>query len=789
MYKKILGILVCTLLITASLILIPPTNADWNPEDGYKMHFPQMPDPNGWDADIMMGWTLGDDWKCSETGFVSDIHIWYSWLSDIVGQILMVPINIYSNVPANDQIPYSRPGQKLWSQQFGLDEFTTRLWGYGDQGFMHAGGDYLQHNHNQIWQLNIVNITNPFLQEEGEIYWLVIPGIQIAGNTEIGWKTANVDEYPEPYTGSHYMDDAVYNNAGWWNEIHDPITGESMDLAFVINGEEVCQDIVYVDDDYKIDNTPRWFIDHFPTIQMALDRLDAGGTAIIYDGEYDEDLIIDDYPCDNTGITIMGAYECFPTDEVAVIQGHTIISVNDVTIKYLEYKPTTDAAITVEAGVTGTTLEWNKFRRDCITDAIGVQALGSTVVEAEHNWWGEPDGPSGGIMDDGKTAAGLGVKNIGQVMVEPWIGIHAEIAEPTGTMEVELGTPVTFDATGSFAYSFGECCELTEIPMQYLWDFGDGLQSANMIATHVFDQVGTYQVTLMVDSFGIPNLYSNFMYDWAYVTIHVVTEDTTLTANADGGNLGGYKTIVNEPIQLKGDAYGGNGEYTWHWNFGDQTADSNLQNPIHTYTKPGTYTATLTVFSDGETATDTATVYDIDELFVTINDANTVAGIETMFAASIKGGTPPYSIKWDFGDRTSSQETNPIHIYNSPGIYIVTVTVTDDNKKTATDTATITVQEENIIEEAEIKEVKGGLGIKATINAGEYNCHWEITVEGMVFLGGENNGTIDANTQETVKLGFSIALGNVNITVKAADIQKQYIAFALGQLFLNLQEA
>jgi len=551
----------------------------------------------------------------------------------------------------------------------------------------------------------------------------------------------------------------------------------------------VCQDIVYVDDDYK-PSTPGYFIYAFPTIQMALDRLDEDGTAIIYDGEYDEDLIIDDFPCDNTGITIIGEYGCFPTDQAAVIQGHAIISVDDVTIKYLEFKPTTDAAITVADGVTGTTFEFNKFRRDCITDAIGVQALDNAIVDAEANWWGAQDGPNGGMMDDGKTPNGNGVILIGEVLVEPWIGIHAEISEPIGTIEVSLGTPVTFDATGSFAYSFGDCCELTELPMQYLWDFGDGSQSANMIATHIFDQVGTYQVTLMVDSEGIPGLYANFMYDWAYVTVHVVTEDTTLTANADGGNLGGYETIVYEPLQLFGDAYGGKGEYIWHWNFGDQTADSNMQNPIHTYTKPGIYTATLTVTSDGETATDTAQVrvYDIDELFVTINDANAIAGIETMFAANIKGGTSPYTISWDFGDGSTSQETYPTHIYASPGEYTITVIVTDNKQKTATDTATINVEEENIIEEAEIKEVKAGLGVTAVIDAGENNCHWEITVKGKVFLGGENSGTIDANTQETVKLGFSLAFGEVNIVVKAAGIQKEYTAFALGPLYFNLQE-
>ena len=114
--------------------------------------------------------------------------------------------------------------------------------------------------------------------------------------------------------------------------------------------------------------------------------------------------------------------------------------------------------------------------------------------------------------------------------------------------------------------------------------------------------------------------------------------------------------------------------------------------------------------------------------------------------------------------------------------------MTDDRQTTVTDTAIITVEEENIIEEAEIKEVSAGVGVKAVIDAGEYNCHWEITVEGKVFLGGENSGTIDANTQDTVRLGFSLAIGKVSITVKAGDIEKEYTAFALGPLYFNLQE-
>jgi PKD repeat protein len=599
--------------------------------------------------------------------------------------------------------------------------------------------------------------------------------------------------HPIDITDTYYGNNVGYYKDGkWWYEYTQPIKfyeeckhileywakdnvcniGPTYSQTYWVNK---CQNTVYIDDNFGF-YTSGWWHTHFNNKQMALDWLGPYGTAYVYDGVYHGDIIIDDVPCcDNTGITQKGEYGCFPISESAIITGSETIKVNDVTIKYLEYMPNTEGSIIVESGVSGTTLRCNKFRKDCVADAIGVKALGGSIVNARLNWWGTPEGPSGGIMDDGKTADGLGVKIIGEVYVEPWIGIHAEISKPTeDPLEVEVGIPVTFDATGSWAYTYSECCqEPVEIPLQYLWDFDDGKQSSNKVANHVYYETGTYHVKLMVDAPGIPGLYPNIMYDWAYVTIHVVTEQTPLTCNADGGNLEGYQTIVNEPLQLYGDAYGGNQEYTWHWKFGDQTTDSTLQNPIHTYTKPGTYIATLTVISDGETTTDTTQVivYDIDELFVTINDANTVVGTETMFAASIKGGTPPYTIIWDFGDGTTSQENNPTHIYSYSGVYTITITVNDDKQKTAIDTATITVEEENNVEITEIKDVKAGLGIKAVIAAGDNNCHWEITVEGNVLLGGENSGTINANTQKTIRLGFSLAIGNVDIKVKAANIR------------------
>ena len=78
------------------------------------MHFPQMPDPCGWDLSFRAFDTnevmeLADDWQCTETGPVSDIHFWFSWLDDVVGDINQLTVRIYSDDPCGPS-GWSEPG-------------------------------------------------------------------------------------------------------------------------------------------------------------------------------------------------------------------------------------------------------------------------------------------------------------------------------------------------------------------------------------------------------------------------------------------------------------------------------------------------------------------------------------------------------------------------------------------------------------------------------------------------------------------------------------------------------
>ena len=226
-------------VIAAAMLVLPsaPASADWREGDGHKMHYPQVPDPNGWDVEISSDTNqheCADDWMCSSTGRVTDFHFWYSVNNDADTRIDYVTVSIYSD----DRITaeYSQPGDELWSTTFSHFE-VIKNYGGGHQGFVDpqqpetwgTGAD------NHVWyhQINITNVEEPFYQEEGTIYWLgLYVGWEGGAQDPVGWKTSL----------SSFGDAAVFRNdtEGDWIPLDPALTQyvpERFDFAFVITPE------------------------------------------------------------------------------------------------------------------------------------------------------------------------------------------------------------------------------------------------------------------------------------------------------------------------------------------------------------------------------------------------------------------------------------------------------------------------------------------------------------------------------------------------------------------------
>ena len=453
-------------------------------------------------------------------------------------------------------------------------------------------------------------------------------------------------------------------------------------------------------------------------------------------------------------------------------------------IQYNTLKDIEGTAITIGIAGTGDFTDVQINHNIIAGNTDGLASYVTTMVNAECNYWGVPNGPNGGLMDDGTTAAGYGDKVTGIVDVDPWAGIYAEII--SSQTSVTTGTSIIFDASDSLAHHLD--CTSDTID-EYYWDFDDRSFSKEKQVGHVYHTPGVYDVILRVRSDDL-QLYSGFMYGWAHVIITVTSPGTPLSANADGHDLGGYETITGESVQLFGLGSGGTLSYSYSWNLGDGRT-VNGQNPTVTYENEDIYTVTLTVTdSAGTTATDTTqvNVYDVDSLVVSITgQCNGIADTPMYLSSSVVGGNAPYSYNWNFGDGTTSNLANPTHTYESEDTYTVTLVVTDSQGKEDSDTTTVTVTKQK--ELPVIGEIQGGFGVKVTITAGDDAVDWTISVDGRVFLGGEASGTILANAEETVKLPFSLGIGNVDITVTANSVTKEATAFMLGPFIISVQEA
>ena len=156
-------------------------------------------------------------------------------------------------------------------------------------------------------------------------------------------------------------------------------------------------------------------------------------------------------------------------------------------------------------------------------------------------------------------------------------------ALPSAPQATFTGTPLSGTAPLSVSFTDGS----TNSPTGWSWTFGDGTGSTEQNPVHVYDQAGTYDVTLQASNAGGSNSFTRL----AYVQVGSVPPPPV--AAFTGSPLSGAA-----PLQVTF-SDGSTGSPTgWSWTFGDGTGSSQ-QNPSHTYSQPGTYDVTLQVSNAG----------------------------------------------------------------------------------------------------------------------------------------------------------------------------------------------
>ena len=126
---------------------------------------------------------------------------------------------------------------------------------------------------------------------------------------------------------------------------------------------------------------------------------------------------------------------------------------------------------------------------------------------------------------------------------------------------------------------------------------------------------------------------------------------------------------------------------SWLWNFGDGST-SLYQNPYHMFTTSGTYNVILIATNSFGSDT-TSTVITVNILNPQISTTGNMEVFSPIFFTAVAPGANSWN--WDFGDGTITTQQNPIHVYSSPGLYTVTLTVTNSSGCVASTTLLLNI--------------------------------------------------------------------------------------------------
>jgi gliding motility-associated-like protein len=220
----------------------------------------------------------------------------------------------------------------------------------------------------------------------------------------------------------------------------------------------------------------------------------------------------------------------------------------------------------------------------------------------------------------------------------------------------------------------------------YVWSYGDGDSSTTYDGYNVYDDFGVYEVTLIATD--IQTLCQDSM----SVLIDILESPevgftSSITEACEYVNVIFTDTVQDTTTNV-------------YWTFGDGEDSYQFGQVDHQFAQPGCYDVTLYV-----TGTNGCTVADTAEDLVCVIPApiadffvdNTVHLLDdaTFFFDNQSQHALYYD--WTFGDGDTSLATNPIHVYDAVGEYLVTLIATNDLGCADTANLTVVVREEFLL--------------------------------------------------------------------------------------------
>ena len=320
------------------------------------------------------------------------------------------------------------------------------------------------------------------------------------------------------------------------------------------------------------------------------------------------------------------------------------------------------------------------------------------------------------------------------------------------TETVTVTNPVPSPVAAFFSDHSNPICSGTTIqftddssnnPDSWNWNFPGGVPNTSTDQNPVvtYPTPGQYDVSLIVsnNSGTDSHIENNFV---------LIDPDAIADFSFTSNNINASATFTN--LSVDADAY--------FWDFGDGNT-STVENPMHVFGLPGTYTVTLeAINSCGSNFYQDDVVIDPgpppNANFFS-NHSNPVCGGTTIFFTDATTFNPDTWF-WEFpgGIPSTSTEQNPVVDYNTPGSYNVTLSVSSPN---GSDSETefdyvIVVGAPN----ADFTTTANGLTVNFTNTTASGSTYsWDF---------GDGNNSIDQNPSHTYASGgtYTVVLSSTN---------------------------
>ncbi len=263
------------------------------------------------------------------------------------------------------------------------------------------------------------------------------------------------------------------------------------------------------------------------------------------------------------------------------------------------------------------------------------------------------------------------------------------IYQDTGSFTVTL---ITYDTLGcSSSYTFPTPVRIYQVPVaaaiatnysgcsnfttnfinqsqfasQYIWSFGDGVNSTATDTSHTYYSGGNYFPELIaITNHGCRDTF-NFV-----TPVNVLQSPTAALTLSDtlACNPAGI-TLTSTSIDTINASY--------NWNFGNGNVSQNVTNYI-SYTIPGFYQPTLIVTNANGCADTVSKQIRILESPVANATSSTIQGCNPLFVSFNNLSTGANNYQWNYGNNDTSTIANPDYTYTIPGSYTPVLIATNN---------------------------------------------------------------------------------------------------------------